>query len=181
MTSCALLFLLAGCTYKVPVTTEHKIKINRDLLGPWEAKAFDDATYTNKTDSAQELRELTDALTNSIIALTVLEFDDTQYLVQYKFCSSPTNNTATVFFRAYPVQIGGLLALQTKAIGSPEGPLIRSDCWGSVSVWQARPYNLILYSVTNDVLEFRRLNEELISPEIDDCAALRKAIILILS
>ena len=94
--SCALWLLLAGCVYEVPLVTESKQDVNKDLLGRWETVGDD----------------------GRLMPLLVLPWGAREYLVQY-----PATDKDGLFFRAFVAQTGDEPLLQFQCLGTSAGQL----------------------------------------------------------
>ena len=97
------IILTACCVHQAPITTEHAIAIDWDLLGLWEAvpgEAKDDPTEDQ---------------------MLILKWSETEYLAQF-----PRGEKGD-FYRAYPVEIDGRLLLQAQSLGSDWGDIHEGD------------------------------------------------------
>ena len=95
-------FLLAGCIYDAPLTTDHSIPIDTAVLGLWvevvpegETKASDDE-------------------------LMILKFSETEYLIHY-----PVGTDDGLYYRGYPIEVGGVSCVQLQVIGDHDGAVAK--------------------------------------------------------
>ncbi len=95
----ALIFLIAGCEYETSLTDEHKIPVDKTVLGLWEA--------VPEKGGVSDPKE----------RLMVLKYTDTEYLVHY-----PTGDEG-FYFRGYPIRIGGVSCVQIRLIGDSNGDI----------------------------------------------------------
>jgi len=136
-----LFILCVGCEYKAPITEEHGIKIDSAVLGVWEEIPADGgADKPNK--------------------MLVLEYSDTEYVV-----CCPAGVKDSLYFKAYPAEVGGVTFIQTKWIGTDKGGV--AD--------QPKRYHAASYRIADGVLEYKLLNTALVDKELGDTAALKKA------
>lgn len=134
---------LAACEYDVPITTDHEIQINRSLLGSWEAIPGEDEDDDN-------------------VRLQVLEYSDTEYLVHY------FEGDESLYFRAYPIKIGDVNAIQLELIGDDKE-----------SIGHDKEDRFVVAStrLLEGKLEVRTLNTELVNAQLTDSQSLRDAFI----
>ena len=99
----ALFFLIAGCEYETFLTDEHKIPVDKTVLGLWEA--------VPEKGGVSDPKE----------RLMVLKYTDTEYLVHY-----PTGDEG-FYFRGYPIRIGGISCVQIRLIGDSNGDIKTGD------------------------------------------------------
>lgn len=130
-----------GCDYQVPLTEEHTIAVDRAVLGLWEE--------VPKGDKAPNPNE----------RMLILRYSDTEYLIHY-----PTGKDG-LFFRGYPIKIGGVPCVQVELVGSYDGDLGKED----------RKYQVIHYTLSDGILEVRTLNTDLVTRDLEDNASLRQA------
>ena len=95
----ALIFLFAGCEYETSLTDEHKIDVDKAVLGLWES-----VPVKNEASGPKD-------------RLMVLKYTDTEYLVHY-----PTGDEG-FYFRGYPIRIGGVSCVQIRLIGDSNGDI----------------------------------------------------------
>jgi hypothetical protein len=133
-------FLFTACEYDAPLTRDHTIPIDQAVLGVWEATS-------EGTDSERAL---------------VLPFSETEYLVQYPM------EKDSIFFRAYPISVGGVSCVQFEAIGSEEGAVEKDE---------KKRFHVVSYQLTGDALEIKLLNTERVDKGLADSEALLKAFI----
>ena len=83
--------------------------------------------------------------------MMILKFSATEYIIHY-----PVGEDA-MYFRAYPIKLGGVSCVQLQAIGTNEGPPDKE---------QKNLYHVATYRLENEELEIRLLNEELVDDEL---------------
>jgi len=91
---CALWLLLAGCVYEVPLSSESKQDVNKDLLGRWETVGDD----------------------GKVVPLLVLPWNAREYLVHY-----PATEKDGLYFRAFVAQTGDVPIMQFQCLGTADG------------------------------------------------------------
>lgn len=89
--------LLAACEYKAPLTTEHRIPIDPQVLGLWQI-----IPEENENDDT---------------FIRIFKFSDTEYTLQYH------EHGGDFYFRAYAINIGGVSAVQLELVGTDDGPV----------------------------------------------------------
>ena len=99
----AMTILATGCIHQAPLTTEHNIAIDYDLLGLWERVPGE-----AKGDPTEDL-------------LVILPWSETEYVAQI-----PMGEKGAIC-RAYPVEIGGRFVLQARSLGSSWGEVYEGD------------------------------------------------------
>ena len=122
--------LRAGCEYTSPLTKEHNIAIDSDVLGLWEP--IPDEGEESKQDER----------------MVILKFSDTEYMVHYPFGEDG------LYFRCYPIKIGGISCIQLQVIGSFDGPP------------ENVLFHVVSYQLTNDELKIRILNTHLVDDDL---------------
>lgn len=137
----SMFILCVGCEYKAPITETQGIKIDPAVLGVWEEIPGD-----GKDDKPNKM--------------LVLQSSDTEYWVCY-----PTGEKESLYFKAYPAEVGGVKFVQTKWIGTDKGGV--ED--------QPRRYQAASYKVADGVLEFKLLNTALVDKELGATVALKAA------
>lgn len=95
--------VIAGCVHHAPLSTEHALPIDPELLGLWERVPAE-----SKGDPAEDM-------------MMILRWSDTEYVVQY-----PRSEKGD-YFRAYPVEIGGRRVVQAQSLGSAWGEIHEGD------------------------------------------------------
>jgi hypothetical protein len=130
---------ISGCIYKVPFVAEHTIPIDPAVLGLWE--------FNERGEKPDRMM--------------VLKFSDTEYLVHYPF----SVEDGGMYFRAYPIKLGGITAIQIQWIGTAEGDVANEE----------RKYQLIAYTLINGELEIRPLNNDLVNKDLTTSEELRQA------
>jgi hypothetical protein len=91
--------LAVGCVHQTPISTEHTIAIDPELLGLWERIPSE-----AKGDPAEDL-------------MVILKWSETEYVAQV-----PRSEKGD-FYRAYLVEIGGRQVLQAHSLGSSWGEI----------------------------------------------------------
>lgn len=99
----ALICTLSACVFDVPLTTEHNIPIDKEMLGLWEALPED-------LDKSEEPDRL-----------LILRFSDTEYLVEH------SNGGSSLFFRAWLAEIEGVRFVQLEVLGDNIEPVGEGD------------------------------------------------------
>ena len=90
--------LITGCEYESPLTKEHNIALDSAVLGLW-AVIPDNGEEPKPNDR-----------------MMILKYSGTEYLIHY-----PVGKDG-VYFRGYPIKIGGVSCVQLQAIGTDDGP-----------------------------------------------------------
>ena len=89
--------------------------------------------------------------------LVILPFSKTEYVAVV----SPDDGG--LYFRAYPVHLGGMELIQLE--------------WLGVDKEEDEPYHVCRYSLKDEILTVEVLNEDVISSDLEDAAALREALL----
>ena len=147
MKRAVMLFVLAavffvGCNYEAPLTEEHKVSVDPAVLGLWKP-------------SVAEGEEPEDE------QMVILKYSDTEYLIHY-----PVEDG--IYYRVYPIKIGGVSCVQTQAIGTNEGPVEKDT---------KELFGVVSYKLIDGKLEVKTLNTELVSDKLKDSESLRKEFI----
>lgn len=95
--------VFAGCEYESPLTNEHNIPVDSEVLGLWE-------TVQDNSETA-----------GSSEKMLVLKYSDTEYLVHY-----PIGDEA-FYFRGYPIKIGNISCVQVQLIGDANGDIKKEE------------------------------------------------------
>ena len=132
----------AGCNYESPLVVESSVPVDPVLLGTWET--IPDATKPSE-DKYEAL---------------ILKFSQTEYSIQY-----PRQEKDSLYFRSYPIKVGGKTYLQIQLIGSEAGPVKEVD----------RKYDVLSYTIFGDVLEISTLNTKIVDKAIIGTKELLKA------
>ncbi len=133
---------LGGCRYEEPLDATAGNPIDPMVLGLWELQPDDG------DDDAERERML------------VLPLSANEYLVNY-----PTGEDG-LYFRAYPIKVGGVSCIQLKLLGTQAGALPGDD---------DALYDVVTYALTGGGLEVKTLNQNVISTEIETTDSLVKA------
>ena len=136
-----VMLVIVGCDYQAPLTADHTVSIDQSVLGLWE-----EVPKGDKPPNPDE-------------RMLILRFSDTEYLIHY-----PTGKDG-LFFRGYPINVGGVPCVQVQLIGGYDGDIEKED----------RKYQVISYSLSNGMLELRTLNTDLVDKNLQDSASLRQA------
>jgi hypothetical protein len=126
-----------ACVYDVPVTTDHAISIDETILGAWKSVPVENEGQ---------------------VQTRIFRFSETEYVVHY------LEDDWDVYFRAYPIDIGGVPAVQLEVLGDEDE---------SVATDAAERYTVAAYRLLDGKLEVRTLNSDLVSPDIKDSESLR--------
>ncbi|MBC8244609.1 MAG: hypothetical protein H8E20_09460 [Verrucomicrobia bacterium] len=92
--------------------------------------------------------------------MMVLKYSGTEYMIHY-----PIGEDA-MYFRAYPVKIGGVQCVQLQAIGTHKG---------SPDKEEKNLYHVASYQLNGANLEIKLLNAELVDDELKTSAALTRS------
>lgn len=133
--------LLAACVFDVPVTTDHVIAIDEAILGPWKSVPVGE---------------------DEPVRITILRFSETEYVLHY------FEDDWELYFRAYPVKIGEISAVQLEVLGDDDE---------AVSQDAGERYMIAAYRWVAGDLEVRTLNTGLFDTEIADSNALKAEIL----
>ena len=128
-----MIMSLMGCFYEAPLTTQASIGVDPAMLGVWKL-----VPEAGETLSQPEV-------------MTILEFSDHEYMIRYD--DGPEGS----YFRAYPIQIGGISCVQLQLIGSADGP---------ISPDEKGRYIVASFTFEADRLVVRTLNTELVSTDL---------------
>ena len=131
---------MCGCEYETPLTEKHTTPIDLAALGLWE-------TVLENSDEEKE-------------RMMILKFSSTEYIIHY-----PVRENA-MYFRAYPIKVGGVSCVQLQPIGSNEGPPDQGE---------KGLYHVASYQLSDVKLEIKLLNEKLVDDELKKSAELTRA------
>jgi len=98
-----IIILTAGCVHQTPLTTEHTIAIDPQLVGLWEKIPAE-----AKGDPDED-------------RMVVLKWSATEYLAQHPM------GVKGEFYRAYLVELGGHTLLQAESVGNSVGRQFPAD------------------------------------------------------
>jgi hypothetical protein len=140
--SVVVLLLLTGCNYEAPLTEEHSISIDQSVLGLWEL-------VPDKGEQPDQNERM-----------MILKYADTEYLIHY-----PIGKDG-MYFRGYPIKIGGVPCVQIQLIGTAEGHLDKDD---------TTLFQVVSYQLFNGELIIKTLNTDLVRNDLKDSEALKKA------
>jgi hypothetical protein len=138
-----LLLTLTACQYLVPLSAEHNINVDTELLGHW-------SMLPDKSDPAA-----------SLDSMTVLQFSDTEYLINY------ISEGSAMAFRAYLIEAGNQTLLQLEYLGTDEGPPREGG--------KDHRFIVVKFVLQQGQLEVKTLNTELVSRDLRDSEAMMKA------
>lgn len=123
------ILLLVGCEYESPLTKDHSIAVDAALLGLWE----EIPNEGERSDQADRMM--------------ILKYSDTEYLIHY-----PTGDDG-IYYRGYPIKIGGISCVQLQAIGTEDGPPETDE---------KDLFHVASYRLTNTGLEIKLLDTDLV-------------------
>ena len=131
--------LFGACVYDVPITTDHVVPIDEAILGTWQSVPVENENR---------------------VQTRILRFSETEYVVHY------LEDDWDVYFRAYPIHIGGISAVQLEVLGDKDEAVARDA---------AERYTIAAYRLLDDKLEVRTLNSDLVTPDTKDSESLEAA------
>ncbi len=134
--------LLAGCEYESPLTKEHNIAIDSAVLGLWEAIP-DEGEEPKKNER-----------------MMILKYSDTEYLLHH-----PVEDDG-LYFRSYPIKIGGVSCVQLQVIGTKAGPPEKDE---------KNLFHVVSYRLASDELEIKTLNTGLVDDDLKTTEALTQS------
>ena len=140
--SVVVLLLLTGCSYEAPLTEEHSISIDQSALGLWEF-------VPDKGEQPDQIDRM-----------MILKYSDTEYLIHY-----PIGKDG-MYFRGYPIKIGGILCVQLQLIGTEEGNIDQDT---------KKLFHVVSYQLSNGELIIKTLNTDLVRDDLKDSKALKEA------
>ena len=92
--------------------------------------------------------------------MMILKYSDTEYLIHY-----PAGEEG-IYYRGYPVKVGGISCVQLQVVGTHDGPPKKG----------ARDlFCVVSYQLTDNGLEIRQLNYDLVDDDLKTTDELRKA------
>jgi len=125
----ALMFVIAGCEYETSLTDEHKIPVDKAVLGLWDA--------VPEKGGVSDPKE----------RLMVLKYTDTEYLIHY-----PAGDEG-FYFRGYPIRIGGISCVQIRLIGDSNGDIKTGDRKYQVVSYQFVSGELEVKTLNTDMVD----------------------------
>jgi hypothetical protein len=137
-----VLLFLAGCKYEAPLTEEHSISIDQSVLGLWEL-------VPEKGEQPDQNERM-----------MILKYTETEYLIHY-----PIGKDG-MYFRGYPIKVGGVPCVQIQIIGTAEGNLDKDN---------KELFQVVSYQLSNSELIIKTLNTNLVDDDLKDSEALKKA------
>lgn len=135
--------LVAGCEYESPFTTEHNIAIDSAVLGLWEELKPDEGVEPKEDEH-----------------MMILKYSDTEYLIHY-----PTGKNG-IYYRGYPIKIGGISCVQLQIIGTDYGPPKKDE---------TELFHAVSYQLTDGQLEIKTLDTDLVNDDLKTTEELHKA------
>ena len=93
-----VVLVFAGCRYVAPLSEEHVVPVDAEILGLWE----------EVSDAAGEKEEK--------VQMAILKFSDTEYMIHY-----PVEGDEQYYWRAYPIEVGGVSCVQVQMLGTKNG------------------------------------------------------------
>ena len=135
------ILLLAGCVYEYPLTEEHTIPIDPAVLGLWQPIPDDG----EKADPDERM--------------LVMKYSDTEYFILH-----PTGKNS-IYWRGYPIKVGGISCVQLKALGTNEGPVPPDE---------KELFNVASYALVDGQLVVKTLNTDLVGSKLKGSEALKK-------
>ena len=122
-----VVLLLVGCKYEYPLTRENNLPVDPTVLGLW-------AEESKSEDQ-----------------MMILKYSDTEYLVHY-----PTGKEG-LYFRCYPIKVGGIPCIQAQVIGTAGGPPEEDE---------KHRFHVFSYQLTDgNKLEIKTLNTDLMDDD----------------
>lgn len=140
--------LLAGCEFEAPLVAEDRLEIEEEVLGVWMPVPKGERKDGKVADKNKRM--------------IVLEFSDTEYLVQQGL------GDGFFTYRAYPIELGGVRCVQLEAIGTDDGPI---DSKGEMTA----PFQVVSHEFKGGELVVRTLNKRLFPKGLKTTEALQKA------
>jgi len=126
-----IVLVAAACEYQEPLSGKQGILIDESALGVWEAMPEKDGTPPKEY-------------------LLALKISPTEYFVHYKIKSED------MYFRAYPIKVGGIFCLQLQLIGTSTGPAPKNE----------PQYQVAMYQIKGDELSIRMLNTSVVGEKL---------------
>jgi hypothetical protein len=142
MLSVLAALLLAGCQYESPLTKEHSISVGSAVLGLWEPIP----------DEGEEPKQ------NA--RMMILKYSSTEYLIHY-----PVGKDG-LYYRGYPIKIGGISCVQLQVIGTDDGPLEEDE---------KELFHVVSYQLTDGKLAINTLNTDLVDDDLKTTEAMVKS------
>jgi len=136
------ILLLAGCVYESPLTEKNTISIDPAVLGLWEPVPNDG----EKADPNERM--------------LVMNYSNTEYFIHH-----PVGKNG-IYWRGYPIKIGGVSCVQLKALGTDEGPVPPSE---------KELFQVVSYRMSKGHLIVKTLNADLITNKLKGSDELKKA------
>lgn len=134
--------LFCGCEYEAPLTEDHPIAVDSSVLGLWE--------FIPDAGKEKEGNE----------RMMILRYSDTEYMIHH-----PVRDDG-IYYRAYPIKIGGVSCVQLQAIGTKAGPPDKKE---------KNLYHVASYRLKNAELEIKILNTELVDDDLKTTEALTQS------
>ena len=137
-----VMLAFVGCRYERPLTGEQSLPVDPAVLGVWEP-------FPGEGEERVEDERM-----------VILAYTDTDYLIHY-----PAKNDE-MYYRGYPIEVGGVSCVQVQVIGTDKGPLERD---------QRKRFHVVSYDLSDGVLEVRTLNTDLVKEGLKTPESLREA------
>ncbi len=136
------LLFFVGCKYEAPLTQEHGIAIDPSVLGLWQLIP----DKGGKLDPHERVM--------------ILRYSETEYLIHY-----PIGKDG-MYFRGYPINIGGIPCVQIQLIGTEDGNLDRDN---------RELFQVVSYYLSHGELIIRTLSTDLVDDDLKTSESLKKA------
>lgn len=137
----AAVLCLVGCKYEAPLTQEHTIPVDASVLGFWEVVPDNSGSQGSEH-------------------MMVLQYSETEYLIHYSAKEEP------MYFRGYPIKIGGVSCVQLQLIGMNNEPVGRQE---------KGLFHVVSYALVNGELVIRTLNSDVADDSLKDAGSLVNA------
>lgn len=138
----ATVLLMVGCQYEAPLVREHTIPVDAAALGLW-------VPVPEEGEESPEDQNM-----------MILKWSDTEYLIHY-----PAGKDG-LYYRAYPIKIGGVECVQLQVIGTKDGPPAPDE---------KALYYVASYQLKDGGLEIKTLNTDLIGDKLKTTEELQAA------
>ena len=138
----SMVLIMTGYGYEAPLTEEHSISVDQSVLGLWEPIP-DEGEQLDPNDR-----------------MIILKYSATEYLIHH-----PTGKDG-MYFRGYPIKIGGVSCVQIQVIGTAKGNLDRHE---------KELFHVVSFRLLDRKLEIKMLNTELVDDDLKDSDKLKKA------
>ncbi len=136
------MLLSAGCKYESPLTSEQAITVDPVVIGLWE----------NTPSAESDLQR--------VQRLAVFKHSEREYMIHHSM------GDVGFYYRAYPIELGGVSCVQLQVLGSHQGAVKESE---------KRRFHVLSYQVADDELTVQTLNADLVDDGLKTEAALQAA------